>query len=350
MGAAVRVRTWSGAASRHDADDEAGRRQGRATISGNVIAAADTGVWVEDSAMVEISGNQITNGGTGVYLDRSWECCISGNQIDTHSYCGIYVLNYGEVIDTNHLIESNHVSRCDYQGIFVWYADEVAIIGNYVLENNQSDSNEPNIELATCDRAFVADNVVKQGELTYRPTYGIVINGGTDCIIIDNDVADGGATGAISDTGTRTVWGNMQSVRTNLTGDFTHNNSGNWVSVEWDGTDHDWGDLWAAGNPTRLTFDVGGLIDFDAELCFEPDAAGERGIRFRVDGATVIAQKLIDARGAGDDTYLTLSTKKKIGPGSYVEVQVYQDSGGNLNVQGGGNYTPHVAAAAIGQP
>jgi len=120
--------------------------------------------------------------------------------------------------------------------------------------------------------------------------------------------------------------------------------------VDWDGTDHDWGDLWAAGNPSRLTFDVGGLIEFDAHLCFAPDATGERGIRFIVDGATVIAQKLVDARGASDDTYLDLSTQRQIDPGSYVEVEVYQDSGGNLNVQGGGSYVPAFCGSAVGQP
>lgn len=346
--------TGPGSETRNSAEDEAGAQQARGVVANNVI----DGVWyytidIGEVAHVNVVGNVVNNCGDSIAVNHSWECNIVGNLLTNCYgwYGGIGIGRYGR--SYNIRVSSNYIARPDEEGIVLGRATECVVSDNYIISASQDEDvtySSISLEEYTVD-CRVVNNTIKKGSLTNQPAYGINIDSGSSgTFIMDNDVADGGVTGTILDNGTGTIWGNMQSARTNLTSDFTHNSTGNWVSVEWDGTDHDWGDLWVSGSPTRLTFAVGGLIDFDAELAFAPSTTGERGIRFIIDGTTVVAQKRIDARGSSDDTWLDLSTKAKIDPDSYVEVEVYQDSGGNLNIQGGGDYTPHVAASAIGQP
>jgi hypothetical protein len=342
---------------RNDSDDEAGAHQAWVVISGNFVEVHDPvwdiGIAVHDCSFSVISGNVVKDGWVGIELsevqaDAIWQCSVVGNVVTAGSEYST-AISIGLAHDC--LVAGNYVARCGADGISVW-GERNYVAGNYVIESGQEDTDGNNIEIGHSDDCVVARNAVSQGGLTVKTRDGIYVqNDCNDIILHDNTFPGGGGSRAdVHDLGSGTMWGNMQSARAELTGDFTHSSTGSWVAASWDAESHDWGGLWAAGSASRLTFDTGGLIDFDAHLCFEPNATGERGIRFIVDGATVIAQKVVDARGASDDTYLDLSTQKKIDPGSYVEVEVYQDSGGNLNVQGGGSYTPAFCASAIGQP
>jgi parallel beta-helix repeat protein len=348
--------TKSGIA-RNDADDEAGAHQVFVAIVGNSIYSGTTAnaIILQDCAFATVSGNVMYGSSEGLWLDGGcWECVVSGNVFANSALWNMIIEGY------DHLITGNYVARAGDHGLYLNAAERCHVVGNFVTESSQSaDDTSSNIFLDYAEDCVIANNVIAQGGLTNQPKYGIEIDSDSQGnILMDNFfLGGGGKTQDIKDDSTDTVWGNTQSARVTRMTDYLVTTSGgevsnpsSWEAVDWASEDHDWGDLWAAGSPSRFTFGLGGLIELDAHLAFEPNATGKRGIRFIVDGTTPIAQKLVDNRGGSKDTYLDLSTCEKIDPGSYVEVEVYQNSGGNLNVQGGGSYTPVFCASAIGQP
>jgi hypothetical protein len=106
----------------------------------------------------------------------------------------------------------------------------------------------------------------------------------------------------------------------------------------------------SAVNPSRLTipstgtgkYSVGGCASFDANV------NGHRTLLVRLNGAAVIAQSLAQAvTDAAVPTTLNVATEYALFGGDYVELVVYQNSGGPLNVLSTGNYTPEFWISAI---
>lgn len=82
----------------------------------------------------------------------------------------------------------------------------------------------------------------------------------------------------------------------------------------------------------RLTANTAGMYVISASIAFADNATGRRKVSIRWNDATLIAQESQPASTAGDSTYMTVSTIYKMAAGDYVEVQVYQNSGGALNL------------------
>lgn len=124
---------------------------------------------------------------------------------------------------------------------------------------------------------------------------------------------------------------------------FSHNSTGNWLSITFDSERVDVGGCHSTvSNTSRLTvpsgeggwYDIGGCFEFAA------NATGHRLARILLNGATVIAQVgPFDATSAFS-TALNPSTKYQLAAADYVELQGYQNSGGSLNISASGNYSP----------
>ena len=134
---------------------------------------------------------------------------------------------------------------------------------------------------------------------------------------------------------------------------FTHDKTGAWAEItfdaeHWDtGITNDYVDgFWAVANPTRLTAVKRGWYDICGHVKFASDNTGRRGIAIRESGVTTIAVDMRDSV-QGADTMISISTKYWLNVGEYVELQVYQNSGGNLNVDRVANYTPEFAMVRI---
>lgn len=89
---------------------------------------------------------------------------------------------------------------------------------------------------------------------------------------------------------------------------------------------------WAAGSSTRLTAQAPGVYRLSASVVFAANATGERAVWFRKNGATFLPGLRVPATAA-NATATAAATTVILNASDYVECFVYQNSGGNLNVQ-----------------
>jgi hypothetical protein len=104
----------------------------------------------------------------------------------------------------------------------------------------------------------------------------------------------------------------------------------------------------AVTNNSRLTALVAGGYRVSGNVEFAANATGLRGAEIRLNGATVIGRVAVGNAGAGDPTVLCVSADYEFAVNDYVELLVYQASGGALNVTVGGNYSPEFSMSRIG--
>jgi hypothetical protein len=94
-------------------------------------------------------------------------------------------------------------------------------------------------------------------------------------------------------------------------------------------------------NPSRLTATTAGLYSIEGAINFAVNTGGTlRSLRIRLNGATYIAINQAPPLGAGASPALVVSTQYSLAATDYVELVVYQDSGGVLNVESNGNFSP----------
>ncbi len=122
-----------------------------------------------------------------------------------------------------------------------------------------------------------------------------------------------------------------------------------WTTVPFDTERYDTADLHeAAVNPSRLTVPAGKggvyLVWFNGQFQ-NTGTNNEEGARIRVNGSTVVAWNEVHYAGY---RYLMVAALCALAAGDYVEAQVWQNTGGNndLNVQG--NYSPEFAMHRLG--
>jgi hypothetical protein len=113
---------------------------------------------------------------------------------------------------------------------------------------------------------------------------------------------------------------------------FTHNSTGNWLAINWDAEDFDPNGMHSTSvNTSRITFNTAGYYLIGGNVRFAANATGQRGIRI-TDGTTVLGLGVrVDAAASGA-TQLNVATLHQMAAASYAELEVYQDSGGNLAI------------------
>jgi hypothetical protein len=87
-------------------------------------------------------------------------------------------------------------------------------------------------------------------------------------------------------------------------------------------------------NNTRITFKAAGDYVVMASAEFAPNATGQRQISIKLNNTTYIALDNTPTVGAGDSTRIPCGCLYTFAVNDYVEALAYQDSGGNLNVNG----------------
>lgn len=157
----------------------------------------------------ELTNNIIENNGTGVYFDNysSGSCQITGNKIMNNNEAGIQVSFFNE--DT---IANNNISYNGEHGIEVSVVvsgdtiSSMTIKGNKLI-NNSLNANDTYSNIYTTIElggGLIKDNVVKRGNNSNQPKYGIRI-GGANNIVTGNDMRNGGVTANFQDDGTGTI-------------------------------------------------------------------------------------------------------------------------------------------------
>jgi hypothetical protein len=102
-------------------------------------------------------------------------------------------------------------------------------------------------------------------------------------------------------------------------------------------------------NNSRLTVPVGGdgTYILSCGIEFAADATGFRHVRFLKNGATLLALNTHPNLGASDVVRPSLTTAADLVAGDFVEVQVYQNSGGALDINGTNAYTTWFTATKV---
>ncbi|WP_281783754.1 hypothetical protein [Sinimarinibacterium flocculans] len=100
-----------------------------------------------------------------------------------------------------------------------------------------------------------------------------------------------------------------------------------WTSISHDVEEFDNGGMWVVGSPTLLTAKADGIHIVTANAQFSGAGGTFRAARLRVNGTDEVA---IGVVGVSSDT-MPLAVPVYLDAGDYVELQVFQNSGGNLN-------------------
>ena len=100
--------------------------------------------------------------------------------------------------------------------------------------------------------------------------------------------------------------------------------------------DHDTNNLHdTVTNNDRLTCVIPGIYSIYAFALWQASAVGRRVIRVKINATTYISQSIIQAVTTGDRTGHGVEVKWHLNRGDYVSMYVEQDSGGDLNIEGG---------------
>lgn len=109
-----------------------------------------------------------------------------------------------------------------------------------------------------------------------------------------------------------------------------------------------------ASNTSRLTATTAGLYAIGGTISFAASAAGTQRAALisrtlAAGGSAYIAiQGMSPVASATLSTTVTVQTQWSLGAGDYVELVAYQDSGGALNVNAGGNFSPEFFMTRVG--
>jgi hypothetical protein len=100
-------------------------------------------------------------------------------------------------------------------------------------------------------------------------------------------------------------------------------------------------------NPSRLTAQKAGKYNISGHVQFLSNASGYRWVEIFLNGTTVIARQAGPAL-SGPATDLSVSTTYHLAVNDYVELWVYQNSGGNLDVVAVSAGSPEFAMQWVG--
>lgn len=131
---------------------------------------------------------------------------------------------------------------------------------------------------------------------------------------------------------------------------FTHNSTGNWLAVTFNSERYDTTGLHSvAANTSRITIAETGLYEVGGCVEFAGNSTGRRDVQVWVDGSSANAFLADGNDGLGSGVWRkTINGPFRIAAGSYIELMVFQSSGGNLAVNNNGNYSPEFWCHWIG--
>lgn len=137
-------------------------------------------------------------------------------------------------------------------------------------------------------------------------------------------------------------------VRVYRDAEFVHNNTGNWLAIDfnqqrWDDPDDD---QWAIGTPTQLVCQFDGIYVITGHIIWRDNAAGRRFLSIRLNNTIDIARtdrNNLDINGPA----MSVATTYKLGVGDFVELRAFQSSGGNLNIRDAAASTPEFSMARV---
>ncbi|HEX2174158.1 MAG TPA: hypothetical protein VHL09_17125 [Dehalococcoidia bacterium] len=102
-----------------------------------------------------------------------------------------------------------------------------------------------------------------------------------------------------------------------------------------------------ATNNSRLTRQTPGLYLITGHVNWAANGSGNCCLSIRLNGATVIASQVSPNIGAVNSHDQAIATLYPLAQGDYLELIVYQTSGGALDIQAAGNFSPEFAMTRL---
>ena len=99
---------------------------------------------------------------------------------------------------------------------------------------------------------------------------------------------------------------------------------------------------------TKLTAPVDGIYDIKGNVRFDSDTNGFRVVAIWWQGWLHIAAESAQMRSPDGNYYVSISTDYPLRAGEYVNLEVYQTSGHNLDIVKNGNWSPSFSMHKIG--
>jgi hypothetical protein len=122
------------------------------------------------------------------------------------------------------------------------------------------------------------------------------------------------------------------------------------TSVSFDSENYDTDTMHStSSNTNRITFTTAGVYALSAACKWATAAGGVRQIVFRLNGTTDLSVASQASNGGGNNTDQQLSVQYSFAANDYVELRVYQDSGGTVAIRGDVTNGVWVAAALLGK-
>ena len=101
-------------------------------------------------------------------------------------------------------------------------------------------------------------------------------------------------------------------------------------------------------NTGRLTCKTAGIYSVFASVSFAANATGIRELRFLVNGSVTHGSVRLAAASSGK-TNLVSTVQLSLAVNDYIEVQVFQSSGGNLNLEYDAQFSPEFGMTYLGK-
>jgi hypothetical protein len=101
-------------------------------------------------------------------------------------------------------------------------------------------------------------------------------------------------------------------------------------------------------NTGRLTCQTAGLYNIFGHVQFAANTTGIRSVLIRLNGSTYLASQL-NHQSSAAVAELSVNTIYSLSASDYVELMVYQNSGGALNVNAAANYSPEFGMTYLGK-
>jgi hypothetical protein len=130
--------------------------------------------------------------------------------------------------------------------------------------------------------------------------------------------------------------------------DFVHNSTGNWLAVTFNSERRDAKAMHStSSNTSRITVPLAGWYLVTGHVRFAANATGQRIAGIRYGGANYLALQSDNNPSGTNTTIISIATLYYFAASDYIELVVYQDSGGNLNIVSTAQYSPELAVVKI---
>jgi hypothetical protein len=104
------------------------------------------------------------------------------------------------------------------------------------------------------------------------------------------------------------------------------------------------------GTANRITFQTAGVYLVNAQVTFDPNAAGTREVIVRKNGTTNIVVSTNHASSGGSNASSNASFMHEFAATDYIEMRATQTSGGNLDLATPAEIRSFLEASYLGQP